>query len=202
MIEFISGEVWGRPPGERPLRPTRSTDCLLSMLFLLACSAPPANACLLLTSNREFAPDVPEGFDWDRASINRALPAPKLKIERVDRLPDIPMDYRQRIDACRSGKVSVKIVWQRPDAPDLDKIGFQFKVLTKGSGLAADEVPVTGVREGDSMRFDFLLFESPDVTGKPLAIKMKVYAVNAKRQRGPASTFVLRAPVAQFEKQR
>ncbi len=169
---------------------------LLSVLCLVAGFASPASACFLITSNKAFAPSVPETFQWDKARFNRALSAPKLQTERIDRLPDIPTDYRQRIDACRSGKVSVRIRWPRAATAKLDKIGFQFKVLTKDSGLAVERGPVTGVREGGSMRFDFLLFESPYVTNKPLAIKMEVYAVNAKRQRGSASTLVLRAPVA------
>ncbi len=176
---------------------------LLSALCLLVCFTSPASACFLITSNREFAPSVPKTFQWDKATLNRALPAPKLKTERIDRVPDIPTDYRERIEACRSGKVSVRIRWPRAAMTKLDKIGFQFKVQAKDSGLAVEEVPVTGVQEGDSMRFDFLLFESPYVTNKPLAIKMEVYAVNAKRQRGPASILVLRAPVAgSAEKQR
>ena len=92
--------------------------------------------------------------------------------------------------------MSVRVHWPRAAAAKLDKIGFQFKVLTQDSGLAVERGPVTGVREGDSMRFDFLLFESPYVTNKPLAIKMEVCAVNAPRQRGLASALVLRAPVA------
>jgi hypothetical protein len=168
----------------------------LSALCLLAGFASPACACFLITSNMVFAPSVPETFQWDKASLNRTLPAPKLKTQRIDRVPDIPTDHRQRIEACRSGKVSVRIYWPRAATAKLDKIGFQFKVQTKDSGLAVAQVPVTGVQEGDSMRFDFLLFESPYVTNKPLAIKMEVYAVNAKMQRGPASTHVLRAPVA------
>ena len=169
---------------------------LLNVLCLLAGFASPASACLLITSNMTFAPSVPETFEWDKAPMNRALPAPVLKVERIERLPYIPVDYRQRIEACSSGKVSVRIHWPPTAAVKLDKIGFQFKMLTKDSGLSVEEVPVTGEREGDSMRFDFLLFESPYVTNKPLAMKMEVYAVNAKRQRGPARTLVLRAPVA------
>jgi hypothetical protein len=174
---------------------------LLSVSCLLASFVSPAHACLLFTSNKEFAPSVPQTFDWDQAKLNRTLPAPKLNSERIDRLPDIPTDYRQRIEACRSGKVSVWIYWPRAATAERDKLGFQFKVLTQDTGLALDGVPVTGVREGGAMRFDFLLFESPYVTSKPLAIKMQVYAVNAERQRGRASTFVLRAPVARFAEQ-
>jgi hypothetical protein len=169
---------------------------LLSVVFLLAGFVSPASACFLITSNKQFAPSVPETFQWDKAKVNSALPAPKLKAERIERLPYIPTDYRQRIEACSSGKVSVRIFWPRSAAAKLDKIGFQFKVLTKDSGLSVEDVPVTGEREGDSMRFDFLLFESPYETDKPLATKIEVYAVNVKKQRGPSSTLVLRAPVA------
>ena len=168
----------------------------LSVLCLLTGLASPACACFLITSNMVFAPSVPETFRWDKASLNRTLPAPKLKTQRIERLPYIPTDHRQRIEACRSGKVSVWISWPCAATAKLDKIGFQFNVLTKDSGLAVEQMPVTGVQEGNSMRFDFLLFESPYVTNKPLTIKMQVYAVNAKLQRGPASTYVLRAPVA------
>lgn len=168
----------------------------LGLLCLLAGIASPAFACFLITSNRVFAPSVPETYKWDKARLNRALPAPKPKAVRIDRLSDIPEDYRQRIEACRSGKVSVRIHWPDGAKASLDKVGFQFTVLTKDSGLAVEDVPVTGVPEGNSMRFDFLLFEPPDVTNKPLTIKMEVYAVTADKQRGPASTLVLRAPVA------
>lgn len=169
---------------------------LLSVLCLLAAFASPASACFLITSNKEFEPAAPETFDWDKAKVNSALPAPVLKVERLDRLPYIPTDYRERVEACRAGKVSVRIHWPRSAKAKLDQVGFRFKMLTKDSGLAVEDEPVTGVREGDSMRFDFLLFESPYVTNKPLAMRMEVYAVNAQRQRGPASTLVLRAPVA------
>ena len=169
---------------------------ILSVLCLLAAFVSPASACFLITSNQEFAPAAPATFNWDRAKVNPALPAPALKVERLDRLPYIPTDYRERIEACRSGKVSVRVHWPRSAKAKLDQVGFLFKMLTKDSGLSVEEGPVTGVREGDSMRFDFLLFESPYVTNKPLVMKMEVYAVNAKRQRGPASTLVLRAPVA------
>lgn len=169
---------------------------LLSIWCLLAAFASPASACFLITSNREFEPAAPKTFNWDKAKVSSALPAPALKVERLDRLPYIPTDYRERIEACRSGKVSVRIHWPRMAKAKLDQIGFRFKMLTKDSGLAVEDMPVTGVREGDSMRFDFLLFESPYVTNKPLVMKMEVYAVNAKRQRGPGSVLVLRAPIA------
>jgi hypothetical protein len=168
----------------------------LSVYSLLAAFVSPASACFLITSNQEFAPAAPENFDWDKAKLSSALPAPVLKVERLERLPYIPTDYRERIEACRSGNVSVRIYWPRGARAKLDHIGFRFKMLTKDSGLAVEDVPVTGVREGDSMRFDFLLFESPYVTNKALMMKMEVYAVNAKRQRGPSRTLVLRAPVA------
>jgi hypothetical protein len=172
---------------------------LLSLFCLLAGLASPASACFLITSNKEFEPAAPESFNWDNAKVSSALPAPALKVERLDRLPYIPTDYRERIEACRSGKVSVRIHWPRAAKAKLDHIGFRFKMLTQDSGLAVEDEPVTGVREGDSMRFDFLLFEPPYMTNKPLAMKMEVYAVNAKRQRGPSSTLVLRAPVARSE---
>ena len=175
---------------------------LPSVLCLLAAFASPASACFLITSNQEFAPAVPATFNWDKATVNPALPAPMLNVERLDRLPYIPTDYRERIEACRSGKVSVRIRWPRSAKAKLDQVGFRFKMLTKDSGLSVEEGPVTGVREGDSMRFDFLLFESPYVTNEPLVMKMEVYAVNAKRQRGPASTLVLRAPARAAEKER
>jgi hypothetical protein len=169
---------------------------LLSALCLLVAFASPASACFLITSNDVFVPAAPETFDWDNAKLSSALPAPVLKVERLERLPYIPTDYRERIEACRSGKVSVRIHWPRAAKAKLDQVGFRFKMLTKDSGLSVEDVPVTGVQESDSMRFDFLLFESPYVTNKPLAMKMEVYAVNAKRQRGPARTLVLRAPAA------
>ena len=169
---------------------------LLSALCLLAAFASPASACFLMTSNKKFESAVPETYNWDEAKMSSALPAPALKVERLDRLPYIPTDYRQRVEACRSGTVSVSIRWPHAAKAKLDQIGFRFRMLTKDSGLSVEDWPMTGVREGDSMRFDFLLFESPYVTNKPLVMKMEVYAVNAKRQRGPASTLVLRAPVA------
>ena len=176
---------------------------LLSVLCLLAAFTPPASACFLITSNQEFVPSAPENFNWDKAKVSSALPAPALKVERLDRLPYIPTDYRERIEACRSGKVSVRVHWPRSAKAKLDQVGFRFKMLTKDSGLSVEEGPVMGVQEGDSMRFDFLLFESPYVADKPLVMKMEVYAVNSKWQRGPASTLVLRAPVARAaEKER
>jgi hypothetical protein len=173
----------------------RAMRCLVSGLCLLAGCISPASACILITSNKPFKPS-PEIFLWDKATLNRALAAPKLKTARIDRLADIPTDYRQRMEACRYGMASVWIRLPRDGKAELDKTGFQFKLLTKDSGLAVDDVPVTGVREGDSMRFDFLLFESPYATKQALVVKIEVYAVNARRQRGPASTLVLRAPVA------
>lgn len=173
----------------------RAILCLVSGLCLLGC-IPPASACFLITSNRLFKPSVPETFQWDKAELSRALAAPKLKTARIDRLSDIPTDYRERIEACRSGQVSMWIRLPRGGKAELDKTGFQFRLLTRDSGLAVDDVPVTGVREGDAMRFDFLLFESPYATKQPLVVKIEVYAVNASRQRGPASTLVLRAPAA------
>ncbi|MBB3219540.1 hypothetical protein [Pseudoduganella umbonata] len=169
---------------------------VLAGLVLLACFASPAFACLLITSNRLFDRSVPDTFQWDKARMNRALPAPKLKTARIDRDPDIPTSYVRRIESCRSGMVSVWIRWPRAGKTDIDKTGFQFKLLSPDSGLSVDDVPVIGVREGDAIRFQFLLFESPYAAKDPLEVKMQVYAVNDKRQRGPASTLALRAPPA------
>ena len=57
---------------------------LLSALCLLAAFASPASACFLITSDEEFAPAAPENFDWNKAKLSSALPAPVLKVERLE----------------------------------------------------------------------------------------------------------------------
>jgi hypothetical protein len=130
-----------------------------------------------------YAPAMPKTFDWDHANRNPAILAPTLSVNRIDRVANIPTDYRKRIEACTSGTVSVRVRWPLKAALDRGNIGFRFKLLSADSGLAIYDEPLKGEVKGNSMLFDLFLFESPYATKDPLKITIEVYAVNARHQR-------------------
>ena len=167
----------------------------LITLILLAGIAMPASACLLFNRYKYFAPSVPETFQWDHAKLDPSIPKPVLTLERIKRLPFIPADYRQRIEGCKSGTVALRVHWPQ-DAPyKLKDVGFRFKSLPD-IGLPFEEEPIFVEPDGDTMLFEFDLFELPDATRDELVLDIEVYAVNARHERGLASKYVFRAPVA------
>ena len=168
----------------------------LITLILLAGFVLPASACLLFNRYKYFAPSVSETFQWDQAKLDPSIPTPVLTLERIKRLPSIPTDYRQRVEGCKSGTVALRVHWPK-DAPyKLKDVGFRFKGL-RDAGLPFEDEPIFVEPEGDTMLFEFDLFELPDATKDELVIEIEVYAVNARHERGQASKYVFRAPVTQ-----
>lgn len=167
---------------------------LLIAGIFLAALATPATACLLVSNYRPFLLEASDDMAWDDLKKTDTLPAPILILERVDRLSYIPTDYKERIEACASGKVVISVQWPEDTAFKLDKIGFRFKDLTQ-HGATFEDMPVVAEQEGHKMRFEFFLFKAPTAVKDPLDLEIEVYAVNALLERGASRKATWRVPV-------
>jgi hypothetical protein len=167
--------------------------------WALAASVP-ASACLFHSNYHPFQATVPAGYDWNAAPPTRALPAPRVTVEQIVRVPAEPTDYYERISRCMAGTARLRVRWPVTDAPPLQEVGFRF-VVPKHGPIADEEVPQAGTVEDGAMAFDLFLFEGPQSAAVDMDIEIEVYAVDAGGGRGPATRVHLTAPPAQARKE-
>ncbi|QGZ38421.1 hypothetical protein IP92_01258 [Pseudoduganella flava] len=167
--------------------------------WVLAASMP-ASACLFYSNYHPFKATVPSGYDWDAAPPARTLPAPRVTVEQIVRVPAEPADYYTRISRCMAGTARLRVEWPVADAPPLREVGFGF-VVPKNGPIADEGGPQAATVEDGAMTFDLFLFEGPQSAAIDMDIEIEVYAVDAGGGRGPGTRVRLKAPPAEARKE-
>jgi hypothetical protein len=187
MVEVLVNELTRLPQLRRLLRASIAAVVFTTTL--------PAGACLLLNNYTPFARDTPATFDWDEAALDPALPAPRVRVVRIDRAPREPADYASRVERCTMGMALLQVRWPGTGGPPMKEVGFRFRKLKDGA-IFFDAAPQQGTIRGTRMEYGFSIFESAADAARDLDMEIEVYAVNRDRERGRGTRVRIHAPPA------